>query len=153
MASIPQALISSFWRASLSDTQDMPTRHSFPSRCALLNLGAHTGLSMGIGRSAACRLIRMEICALLLPLTLTRLKVNAYHCREAAIERKVDFILAKLRGTKKLDLFEPARVIHGVSIEQSTRIMAKFITRGKFDHIGLSEVRVEHIREAHKVNA
>lgn len=95
----------------------------------------------------------MEICALLLPLTPTRLKVNALIHREAAIERKVDFVLAKLRGTKKLDLFEPARVIHGVSLEQSTRIMAKFIARGKFDHIGLSEVRAEHIREAHKVCA
>ncbi|KAI0300082.1 aldo/keto reductase [Multifurca ochricompacta] len=70
--------------------------------------------------------------------------------REAALERKVNFILAKLRGTKKLDLFEPARVIHGIPLEQSTRIMAKFIARGKFDHIGLSEVRAEHVRQAHR---
>jgi len=28
--------------------------------------------------------------------------------------------------------------------------MAKFIAQGKFDHIGLSEVRAEHIRQAHK---
>lgn len=75
---------------------------------------------------------------------------NPYGDLEAAIERKVDFILAKLRGTKKLDLFEPARVIHGVPLEQSTRAMAKFIARGKFDHIGLSEVRAEHVRQAHK---
>ncbi|KAH9991960.1 aldo/keto reductase [Russula compacta] len=69
--------------------------------------------------------------------------------REAALERKINFILAKLRGTKKLDLFEPARVIQGVSLEQSTRIIAKFIAQGKFDHIGLSEVRADHIRQAH----
>ncbi|KAH9975253.1 aldo/keto reductase [Lactifluus volemus] len=69
---------------------------------------------------------------------------------EAALERKVNFILSKLRGTKKLDLFEPARVIYGVPLEQSTRIMAKFIARGKFDHIGLSEVRAEQIRQAHR---
>lgn len=93
----------------------------------------------------------MEICASLLPLAFTRLEVNTCNRREAAIEQKVDFILAKLRGTKRLDLFQPARIIHGVSLEQSTRIMAKFIARGKFDHIGLSEVRAEHIREAHKV--
>jgi pyridoxine 4-dehydrogenase len=72
-------------------------------------------------------------------------------CREAALERKVDFILAKLRGTKKLDLFEPARIIHGMPLDQSTRIMAKFIAQGKFDHIGLSEVRADHVRQAHSV--
>jgi pyridoxine 4-dehydrogenase len=49
-------------------------------------------------------------------------------------------------------LFEPARVIYGVPLEQSTRIMAKFIARGKFDHIGLSEVRAEQIRQAHRVS-
>ncbi|KAI0278343.1 aldo/keto reductase [Russula aff. rugulosa BPL654] len=69
---------------------------------------------------------------------------------EAALERKIDFILAKLRGTKKLDLFEPARVIQGIPLEQSTRIMAKFIAQGKFDHIGLSEVRADQVRQAHR---
>jgi pyridoxine 4-dehydrogenase len=73
--------------------------------------------------------------------------------REAALERKVDFILDKLRGTKKLDLFEPARVIQGIPLEQSTRIMAKFISQGKFDHIGLSEVRAEQVRQGHRVNS
>jgi len=72
--------------------------------------------------------------------------------REAVLERKVDFILAKLRGTKKLDLFEPARVIQGIPLEQSTRIMAKFIAQGKFDHIGLSEVRADQLRQAHRVS-
>jgi pyridoxine 4-dehydrogenase len=71
--------------------------------------------------------------------------------REAALERKVNFILAKLRGTKKLDLFEPARVIHGVPLEQCTRIMARFIAQGKFDHIGLSEASADQIRQAHRV--
>ncbi|KAI0260769.1 aldo/keto reductase [Gloeopeniophorella convolvens] len=75
---------------------------------------------------------------------------NPYGDLEAALERKVNYILSKLRGTKKLDLFEPARVIHGVPVEQSTRIMAKFIARGKFDHIGLSEVRADTVRQAHR---
>jgi len=69
---------------------------------------------------------------------------------EAALERRVNFILAKLRGTKKLDIFEPARIIHGVPIEQSTRIMGKFIAQGKFDHIGLSEASADHVRQAHR---
>jgi len=75
---------------------------------------------------------------------------SAHGHLEAALERKVDFILAKLRGTKKLDLFEPARVIQGVPLEQSTRIMAKFIAQGKFDHIGLSEARADQVRQAHR---
>jgi len=74
---------------------------------------------------------------------------NPYGDLEAALERKVDFILAKLRGTKKLDLFEPARLIQGIPLDQSTRIIAKFIAQGKFDHIGLSEVRADHVRQAH----
>jgi pyridoxine 4-dehydrogenase len=72
--------------------------------------------------------------------------------REATLESKIDFILAKLRGTKKLDLLEPARIIHGVPLDQSARIMAKFIAQGKFDHIGLSEVRADHVRQAHSVS-
>ncbi|KAH9994619.1 aldo/keto reductase [Russula vinacea] len=75
---------------------------------------------------------------------------NPYGNLEAALERKVNYILAKLRGTKKLDLFEPARVIHGVPLEQSTRIMARFIAQGKFSHIGLSEARADQIRQAHR---
>jgi len=94
----------------------------------------------------------MEICACTPPLTPTCLKGNALISREAALERKVNFVLSKLHGTKKLDLFEPARVIHGVPLEQSTRVIAKFIAKGKFDHIGLSEVRAEHVRQAHMVS-
>lgn len=86
------------------------------------------------------------------PTTRWRKLCSDVSCREAALERKVDFILAKLRGTKKLDLFEPARIIHGVPLDESTRIMAKFIAQGKFDHIGLSEVRAVHVRQAHSVS-
>ncbi|KAI0288299.1 aldo/keto reductase [Russula brevipes] len=75
---------------------------------------------------------------------------NPHGDLEAALERKINFVLARLRGTKKLDLFEPARVIHGVPLEHSTRIMAKFIAQGKFDYIGLSEVRADHVRQAHR---
>ncbi|KAI0055712.1 aldo/keto reductase [Artomyces pyxidatus] len=77
---------------------------------------------------------------------------NPYTGLEAALERKIDFVLSKLRGKKKLDLFEPARPIHGIPIEESTRIMAKFIAKGKFDHIGMSEVRADTVRRAHSAH-
>jgi aryl-alcohol dehydrogenase-like predicted oxidoreductase len=100
------------------------------------------------GHSAAHHLIHTVTCAFLTNHLNDCLTLG---CREATLERKVNFILAKLRGTKKLDLFEPARVIHGVPLEQSTRIMARFIAQGKFDHIGLSEARSDQIRQAHRV--
>ncbi|KAI0051545.1 aldo/keto reductase [Auriscalpium vulgare] len=77
------------------------------------------------------------------------LSVKIHTLTEHALESKVDFILSKLRGTKKLDLFEPARNIRGVPVEESTRAMAKLVAKGKFDHIGLSEVNAETVRRAH----
>jgi aryl-alcohol dehydrogenase-like predicted oxidoreductase len=111
-------------------------------------LSVYMRLHADNGRSAAHHPIHTATCAFLVN------QLNGYlnlGFREAALERKVNYILAKLRGTKKLDLFEPARVIHGVPLEQSTRIMARFIAQGKFSHIGLSEARADQIRQAHRV--
>ncbi|TFY80182.1 hypothetical protein EWM64_g3836 [Hericium alpestre] len=64
------------------------------------------------------------------------------------LSRKVDNILDKLRGTKKLDLFECARLVHGVAVEQTVRTLADFVAQGKFDHIGLSECPAHMARRA-----
>lgn len=92
-------------------------------------------------------------CSLICPLYVGNLRIlrTWNKCSERALERKIDSILSKLRGTKKLDLFETARVIPGVPIEESTRILAGFIAKGKFDHVGLSEVRADSVRRAHSV--
>ncbi|KAI0257208.1 NADP-dependent oxidoreductase domain-containing protein [Lactifluus subvellereus] len=58
------------------------------------------------------------------------------------LRRSVDAILKALRGTKKLDLFEPARL---------RRVTDEMVKEGKFDYIGLSEVGAETVRRAHKV--
>lgn len=67
------------------------------------------------------------------------------------LRRSVDAILKALRGTKRLDLFEPARRDSNYEIEQYAESLNEMVKEGKFDHIGLSEVSAETIRRAHKV--
>ncbi|KAH9842658.1 aldo/keto reductase [Rhodofomes roseus] len=68
------------------------------------------------------------------------------------LRRSVDSINAALRGTKKLDLFESARVDHNVPVEESIKALAGLIKEGKFDHIGLSECSAATLRRAHAVH-
>lgn len=69
-------------------------------------------------------------------------------CSPENLERSVNRILEKLRGTKKLDLFECARVDPNYAIEDTIKVLSGFITKGLFDHIGLSECRAETVRRA-----
>jgi len=66
------------------------------------------------------------------------------------LRRSVDAILKALRGTKKLDLFVPARRDPNYEIEHYAEALAELAKEGKFDHIGLSEVGAETVRRAHK---
>ncbi|KAH9961500.1 aldo/keto reductase [Russula dissimulans] len=70
---------------------------------------------------------------------------------EKNLRRSVDDILKALRGTKKLDLFEPARRDRKYEIESTMKVLNDLVKEGKFDHIGLSEVGAETLRRAHKV--
>lgn len=67
------------------------------------------------------------------------------------LRRSVDDILKALRGTKKLDLFEPARRDPNYEIEHYAEVLNELVEEGKFDYIGLSEVGAETVRRAHKV--
>ncbi|ETW74634.1 hypothetical protein HETIRDRAFT_331884 [Heterobasidion irregulare TC 32-1] len=69
-------------------------------------------------------------------------------CSPENLERSVNRILDKLRGTKKLDLFECARVDPNYAIEDTIKVLSSFITKGKFDYIGLSECRAETVQRA-----
>ena len=71
--------------------------------------------------------------------------------RPEFLKRSVDNILAKLRGTKKLDLFECARVDPKYPIEETIKLLAEFVAEGKFDYIGMSECRAETLRRASSV--
>ncbi|OBZ69027.1 Pyridoxal reductase [Grifola frondosa] len=68
------------------------------------------------------------------------------------LRRSVDLINATLRGTKKLDLFAPARVDPNVPVEESTKTLVEFVEEGKFDHIGLSECSAKTLRRANAVH-
>ncbi|KAN0102348.1 aldo/keto reductase [Russula decolorans] len=80
----------------------------------------------------------------------TFLSVKGDGSRES-LRRSVDTILKVLRGTKRLDLFQPARRDPNYEIEHYAEVLNEMVQEGKFDYIGISEVRAETIRRAHKV--
>jgi pyridoxine 4-dehydrogenase len=68
------------------------------------------------------------------------------------LRRSVDAVLKALRGTKRLDLFEPARRESNYEIEHYAEVLNEMVKEGKFDYIGLSEVNADTVRRAHKVS-
>jgi len=70
----------------------------------------------------------------------------------ANLKRSVDTVLDKLRGTKKLDLFECARVDRSVPIEDTIKTLAGFIKEGKFDYIGTSETSAATLKRANAIH-
>ncbi|KAN0088007.1 NADP-dependent oxidoreductase domain containing protein [Tylopilus felleus] len=68
------------------------------------------------------------------------------------ITRSVNVVNEKLRGTKRLDLFECARVDPDVPVEVSIAALARLKSEGKLDHIGMSECSAETLRRGHKVH-
>ena len=69
------------------------------------------------------------------------------------LRRSVDAILKALRGTKRLDLFEPGRLDSNYKIEHYGEVLNEMVREGKFDYIGLSAVGAETVRRAHKVRS
>jgi pyridoxine 4-dehydrogenase len=73
-------------------------------------------------------------------------------CREKNVRQSVENCLKQLDGKKSIDVFECARVDPKFPIEQTMGVLASLVKEGKFQAIGLSEVRAETIRRAHKVH-
>jgi len=72
------------------------------------------------------------------------------------LKRSVDNILEKLRGTKKLDLFECARVDPNIPVADTIATLAGFVKEGKFSYIGMSECSAASLRagnSAHPIAA
>ncbi|KIJ48635.1 hypothetical protein M422DRAFT_28368 [Sphaerobolus stellatus SS14] len=67
------------------------------------------------------------------------------------LRNSIDNINAKLEGTKRVDIFEAARVDQTRSIEEAMGNMKKLIEEGKFDHVGISECSAKTLRRAHAV--
>ena len=72
--------------------------------------------------------------------------------REKNLRRSVDLINEVLAGTKKLDLFQSARVDSTVPIEEAIKTLVVLQKEGKFDHIGVSEVSAATLRRANAVS-
>jgi len=68
------------------------------------------------------------------------------------LARSVDLVNEKLRGTKRLDLFECARLDSKVSVEETIATLAKLKDQGRFDYIGMSECSAETLRRGHKIH-
>lgn len=68
------------------------------------------------------------------------------------LRRSVENINAALRGTKRLDLFECARVDPKYSVEHTIGILSGFVKEGLFDHIGMSECSAESLRRGNAVH-
>jgi aryl-alcohol dehydrogenase-like predicted oxidoreductase len=73
-------------------------------------------------------------------------------CREN-LRRSVDGIPKALRGTKRLDLFEPARRDPNYETEQYAEVLNELVKEGMFGYIGPSKVGAETVRCAHKYGA
>ncbi|OQU97087.1 hypothetical protein CLAIMM_03085 isoform 1 [Cladophialophora immunda] len=71
---------------------------------------------------------------------------------EENLRRSVDECNRVLAGTKKIDIFECARVDPKVPIEDQVRVLGKLVEEGKIGGIGLSEVKADTIRRAHAVH-
>ncbi|WBW73139.1 pyridoxal reductase [Schizosaccharomyces osmophilus] len=67
------------------------------------------------------------------------------------IGKSIKNVLKHLRGTKKLDLFECARVDSKVPIEEQMKTLKKFVDAGDIGSVGLSEASANTIRRAHAV--
>ena len=60
------------------------------------------------------------------------------------LRRSVKAILKALRGTKRLDLFAPARLDSNYTIEHYGRVLNELVKEGNFDYIGLSTVSADN---------
>ncbi|KAG2367526.1 NADP-dependent oxidoreductase domain-containing protein [Suillus spraguei] len=70
----------------------------------------------------------------------------------ANLRRSVQLINEKLRGTKRLDLFQSARVDPDVSLEESIKTLVELKNEGKLDHIGMSECNADTLRRGNAVH-
>ncbi|KAH8829021.1 aldo/keto reductase [Flagelloscypha sp. PMI_526] len=67
------------------------------------------------------------------------------------LTRSIDAINGALRGTKTLDLFEPARLDGKNPVEDIAATLKTFVEQGKCSYVGLSECSAESLRRACKV--
>lgn len=73
-------------------------------------------------------------------------------CSAADIKASVDNCNAILAGTKKIDVFGPARVDPQVPIEETVGALAEYVEAGKIGSVALSECSAKTMEKANKVH-
>ncbi|CDO74155.1 hypothetical protein BN946_scf185043.g206 [Trametes cinnabarina] len=68
------------------------------------------------------------------------------------LRHSVHACITALRGTKKMDVFQPARIDKLCTIEETMKTLVELKNEGKFNHIGLSECAAATLRRAHAVH-
>ena len=68
------------------------------------------------------------------------------------MKQSINNCLAKLRGTKRIDLYQCARVDKNVPVEETIKAIAEFVADEKIDFIGMSECRAETLRRGHAIH-
>ncbi|KAL2313152.1 Pyridoxal reductase [Schizosaccharomyces pombe] len=81
----------------------------------------------------------------------TDFKTLAPHGDPESVTKSVKNALTRLRGKKKLDLFQCARVDHKVPIETTMKALKAFVDSGEISCVGLSEASAESIKRAHAI--
>jgi pyridoxine 4-dehydrogenase len=71
---------------------------------------------------------------------------------EDNIRRSVDLINSTLHGTKRVDVFEMARVDPDRPIEAIIATLKELVQEGKFDHVAMSECNADTLRRANAVH-
>ena len=71
---------------------------------------------------------------------------------KAGVTRSIEECLKVLDGTKKIDIFQCARVDPKVPIEETIGYLAEFVKAGKIGGIGLSETGASTIRRAASIH-
>ncbi|CRG89312.1 pyridoxine 4-dehydrogenase [Talaromyces islandicus] len=68
-----------------------------------------------------------------------------------SVRKSIDNCLDKLQGRVPISIFEPARIDPKVPIEETIKVFAEYVKKGKIGGIGLSECSAATIRRAHAV--
>ncbi|OCH92310.1 aldo/keto reductase [Obba rivulosa] len=77
---------------------------------------------------------------------------NGVDCSAESLRRNMDVVLRSLRGTKRVDLFQPARIDPKVGLEDIMQTLVQLHSEGKFDYIGLTECSAVTLRRAHAIH-
>ncbi|VDB82813.1 unnamed protein product [Peniophora sp. CBMAI 1063] len=66
------------------------------------------------------------------------------------LRASVELCNSALRGTKKIDLFQIARVVRSIPLSEQMKTLQVFVKEGLIGHIGLSECAAKSVQEANE---